>query len=902
MARLPSLRLASWPTVIVSSLAILSTLVSPIRAQGDSSLETIQGTNGEGVTSSLLVDRYPALYSGDFGDCMGGQSLINLTSFDGAYYADNMTVLFNLAGTTNLRNESLMLYISVYAYGEDRFNLVFNPCNANFGSLCPLNASAPITGGAVIPVSTSDVAAIPPIALGIPDFEGTLMLRFFSNSSRTEIACFSAVMRNGASFSHPAAVGSTLGFFTFLALVASFVTAIYGVSMPHIRTHYAHSLSVLVIFEVFQSIFFSGALSLDWPSVLPAFWSNFAWSAGMIYTPSIISSVNSFTGISGNASQVGGAGSTVLNNNGGLQQQIYGRSIFQRTLEIAQNSEKLASHLYKRAVNGTESAKLYSWAGVPLSPGLPTPGDYSGFAGTLSLIDVPAADAFMVGFLWLIILIVILIGATVLFKWSLEGLSAINMMKEDRFAIFREHWIGFTGLIFLRTLFIAFFMMTTLALFQFSYGGKAGPIAIAAIIFLVFFLGGLGVCFYACFYRIRFGKYESTPDRVHFKRKKIMKIIPWYSPARESSLDEEEKAKTAGSMSFFQIKFIDSEQEQQSVHQNNNFTKRFGWLSARYRRTRWWFFSFWVVYQFIRACFIGGARNNPMAQVIGLFIWEIIAFVAIICINPFEGQRNTALAVWMLGLSKVATAGLSIAFLPNLKLARIPTTIVGVIIIVIQGFLVIGVLILIVLGVISSYMSITRNREVFRPHGMTDIRLKYFDHLELTEKDVPPPPPPVPEEPKEPYFSVSSVRRAPKIEDEDVDFVPEMPEMNPSFNPAASQHSLPGPRRSRANSMANSVAGSMRSHHSAYGNVPFGARVHRASWSSRDFQNWQEDNGRASPRNTPSRHVSGHNAVNNSISGTPLVRPQPSQSSMRPSTPSKDQQRQYQTQRVATAE
>jgi hypothetical protein len=54
------------------------------------------------------LDRTPALYTGDFGDCMGGQSLINVTSFDAAYYADNMTVTFNIAGATNLRNESLM--------------------------------------------------------------------------------------------------------------------------------------------------------------------------------------------------------------------------------------------------------------------------------------------------------------------------------------------------------------------------------------------------------------------------------------------------------------------------------------------------------------------------------------------------------------------------------------------------------------------------------------------------------------------------------------------------------------------------------------------------------------------------------------------------------------------------
>jgi hypothetical protein len=91
---------------------------------------------------------------------------------------------------------------------------------SNISSLCPLNNSIPIIGGAIIPVSSSDVSNIIPIALVIPDFEGSATLRMFSNSSQTQIACFSAVMRNGNSFSHPAAVGSTLGVFTIIALAA----------------------------------------------------------------------------------------------------------------------------------------------------------------------------------------------------------------------------------------------------------------------------------------------------------------------------------------------------------------------------------------------------------------------------------------------------------------------------------------------------------------------------------------------------------------------------------------------------------------------------------------------------------------------------------------------------------
>ena len=95
----------SWGATLLCALAFFSTL--PLRAYADNS-NTIVGTNAAGVTQYLADDRTPALYTGEFGDCMGGQSLINVTAFDAAYYADNMTVLFHLSGMTNLRNDSVM--------------------------------------------------------------------------------------------------------------------------------------------------------------------------------------------------------------------------------------------------------------------------------------------------------------------------------------------------------------------------------------------------------------------------------------------------------------------------------------------------------------------------------------------------------------------------------------------------------------------------------------------------------------------------------------------------------------------------------------------------------------------------------------------------------------------------
>ncbi|KAH8597698.1 hypothetical protein B0O99DRAFT_507277 [Bisporella sp. PMI_857] len=850
----------SWTTALLSSLALLGTLVQP--TQATTTPETVKGYDADGNTIALLAARYPALYTGDFGDCMGGQSLVNLTAFDAAYYKDNSTILFHMRGTTNLRNESLMdggLLMSLD--GEDRYDHTFNPCEANFDSLCPMMADVPISGGAVIPVSKSDVSSITDIALSIPDFEGSTTLRIFSNATQTQIGCFKAVMTNGATFSHPKAIGSALAVFTVVALLSSFFTAAYGVGVPNIRVHYAHSLSILVIFEVFQSIFFSGALSINWPSVCAAFWSNFGWSAGQIYTSSIINSVNKFTGVNGNSSQVGGAGSTFLNTNGGLQQQIYGRSLPHlweySSPEMLRRGEEFARRIYNRAENQIATTpKLYEWAGVPVSPGLPLPGNWSGFAGELVDLGIPVADAFLVGFLWFLILIAILIGAIIAFKYTLELLSSIKWIKADRLTFFRSHWLGFLGLIVLRGMLIAFFMMMTLTLFQFSNGGKAGPIAIAVIVFAIFFAGALGIAFYACFYRAKFGKYESQPDRVYFHRKKIWKFIPYVGTTRESSLGEnDDKPATSGSIPFPRIQFVSADAERQSVHEDADYTKRFGWLSARYRRTRWWFFAFWIVYQFVRACFVGGARASPTAQVIGLFVWEIIAFVTIIRINPYESARNTSLAVYLLGFSKVATAGLSIAFLPQINLPRIPATVVGVVIIVIQGFLVIGLLILIVLSVISSYMSLMRNREEFKPRHLENIKMKYFKTIEKKATDLPPTPPPLPEEPKEPYFTVNSVYRAPKIEDEDVDNVPDMYDID-----------APPPvgRASRSNSMA-----------SRYSNVPYGARLHRASWSSRDFQTFAEDNGRFDSPIGPSRAGSalGHNSTWSSTSHKPLVRP-----------------------------
>ena len=711
-----------------------------------------------------------------------------------------------------------------------------------------MNASVPIEANGIIPISQTDVAGIPPLALSIPDFEGQAILRVFANSTQSEIGCYSAVVTNGVTFAHPSAVGTALGIFTLVALVASFATAIYGNHIPTTRTHYAHSLSMLVVFSVFQHIFFTGALSLNWPSVLVAFWSNYAWSSGMIYSRSMQNSINQLIGSNkGNTSMVGaaGSGSYAENLGGGYSiSQIYKRAyfnLFHRDMTQpldhikAIRSRGLERSLAKRALANATTG--YSWYGNPVKPGLPLPGNFSGFPGTLAEQNIPASNAFITGFLWFLILTVIVACSVVGFKWIIEGLTRVRLIKTQRLKYFRAHWIEFTGLAVLRTMLISFFMMTFLALFQLTYRGSAGVTALAVIVLLILMVGLFGVAGYACYARLRFGRFEIVGDRLHLEKIKAPGLVPWCQLELGSRRSEKsDPGISLGSIPCWKIHYVAEDGRKLEVHEDEDYVRRFGWLSARFRRSRWWFFAAWLAYEFVRACFYGGAAGAPMNQVFGLLAIEFIALVAIVWTKPFEGARLNLIMVYLLGFSKVATLALSAAFDARFNLQRITTTVIGIVIIVIQGLLTVALLIAIVVGAISSYMSVTRNRDDFRPRPWAPLRQKYFAHIQQAATDLPPPPPAVvvPEEPKEPYFSVGSVRRCPKIEDED----DEDDGPDTITSPASASAAVLATKRA-------SRAGSTQSQTSA-GHVPFGAHVHRVSWSSRDFNAWPDVGSRNS--------------------------------------------------------
>ena len=752
------------------------------------------------------------------------------------------------------------MYIGVYAYGEARFNLTFNPCKSNIKSLCPLNASVPIEASGIIPVSQQDVSGVPNIALSIPDFEGQAILRVFSNSTESQIACYSAILTNGATFSHPAAVAPVLGAVALVAFIFSVLVSMHGDSVQDTRKHYAHGVSVFMVFAVYHHIFFTGALSMNWPSVLTAFWSNYAWSAGMIYNVRMQNTINKFLGDNlGNISMVGAAPSGVdaANLGGGYSiAAIYKRATdtikFESYDGIGQGlrTRAIEDLLSKRAEISNRSTG-FSWYGNPVRPGLPLPGNYSGFPGTLARETIAVSDAFMTALLWFLILLVGIVATIVLLKLAIELFGLDEHRKTDRLAYFRKNWLSYVAAAVLRTVYIAFSMFMILTLFQLDFGGPPKIIALASVFFSLFIILMFGLNGLAAYDRYRAGKLSFGSDKLRFKRQTVFSIVPVITLVRQSSLTEkDDHQRLFGSLPWYGLRSVAGEDDEMLAHDDDKFTSRFGWLVSRYRDSRWYFPSLWLVYEFIRACFYGGAANQPLIQVFGLLAVECIALLIFIRARPFESRRLNLIMVWLLGFSKVLTVALSSAFEVRFGQDRIICTVIGVVIIVIQGGLTIVLMIAVTVGAISSYMSLKRNHEDFRPRRWINIRRKYFDYIERASKDKPapppPPPPPSPPIPTEPYLKVGSVTRQRKIEDDDEDLyasrnesfqvLPQQVEESDGYGVAVTP---PEPVRSRAHSIRSQMSSS---------NLPYGARPHRASWSTIDFDNYRSAAGTPHPQ------------------------------------------------------
>lgn len=82
--------------------------MSPISRAVDPE-QIIKYTGPDNEVVYLRDNRKPALYTKNFGDCLGPRNTaIKVSRFDASLYKDNMTVTFHIGGSTSLRKENIM--------------------------------------------------------------------------------------------------------------------------------------------------------------------------------------------------------------------------------------------------------------------------------------------------------------------------------------------------------------------------------------------------------------------------------------------------------------------------------------------------------------------------------------------------------------------------------------------------------------------------------------------------------------------------------------------------------------------------------------------------------------------------------------------------------------------------
>ncbi|EZF31596.1 hypothetical protein H101_04796 [Trichophyton interdigitale H6] len=722
-------------------------------------------------TARIAGKRVPPLYTGDFGDCMGN-SMVKLTQFHAAYYHDDLMVGFHLDGTTSLKNESIMVYIGFFAYGKRRFDLIFDPCEANIQNLCPMDASRQIGDGGLLQVAPADISEISQTTLRFPDLEGRAVIRIFSNSTRSQIACYASTVTNGVTMSHPQAVGSLLALIIFITFILSLATIIYGEDIMTMQLHYSHSSSLLLAFTVLHHIYFTGAISANWPRVLVEFWSNFAPFAGMIYSKSMQRSIDGLVGADKGDIRILGANpvGNVSPCLGGYNvTKIYNTSPSNRTFGPFRTGlgAPVDEQDYHASAPSASLSSAFQWQGQLVDEGLPMPGNYSGFAGTLSIQKIPAVNAFTTGLLWILVLIAALTAVIPVVKVIIELLihwKVIKGRQAQNLAYFRIHWPEFVLAMLLRSLFIGFGMLSFLALFQFGFGGAASVKTLAAITFLALILGSVSITAYAISYRN--AHFTSIPEKrpLVFERRKLLNIIPWFVLTTKGSTVSKEPSTTLQNYPWWKSCVHDTGSNE------SKFLLRFGWLLARFKDDRWHFCVIWLMHEFLRACFLGGAVANPISQTVGLLILEITFMICVITMSPFEAKR-LRIVLYTLSFSNISSALLSIPLLAQHNLNRMAAFAIGVVIAIIHSILVLLLLISMLSGIITSYISLTRNRRIPADQlGSHPIRMRYLGHVNRgigyhpgafysTPGSMSP-------TPRQASFKVHSIRRCPKIIDE----------------------------------------------------------------------------------------------------------------------------------------
>ncbi|KIJ39452.1 hypothetical protein M422DRAFT_32703 [Sphaerobolus stellatus SS14] len=577
---------------------------------------------------SRSVHAIDTLFTSSITYCSPPEAIL-IQEFTISYIALNNSVSFNISAASVKPDLRVRANIFLNVYGMQPVNLSVDFCDVFSGAFCPLPTTN-FSGAASIPLPNSiDVSSkLPGIAYKIPDLEAFAQITLTDLTTNEVAACIQATLSNGWSSRQSSVSYVTGAIGVFAGLSALVHTLLPSTPLAPASYYNLPSLAPARFVDyvlLIQQIAITGFLHLNLPLVYRAFTVNFSWSVYLLTsTQAFQNAIDRLRHRTG-GSLADGAESPIAFVDRGLSP--YNSQGNGPTNLLAQfNKAFLASHNMLAGRDATTDSSAN--AGPPATV---TSNDEdilpAGIPLYVNSLHIGTANAFMSVFFT--VLIGFVIGATVLGIIYAILTFIVTRVKGNKWGWADVMHSDFKRLAASCAIICGMIVLSPILIFGFFQWtlGDSWLSSLLAAICIILIVGPLG---YAAVKTLLLARRES-PEALYG---------------------------IAGNLTALRT-----------------FLVPFRW-------ERYYFFAVGLVAAFVKSVFIGFAKTDGLAQVIGLLIVEITVFVLMCILKPHRSRGADVLGIY-LSLTRVATAGLMIPFIEKLHIKPIPRVAIGFVVMVI---------------------------------------------------------------------------------------------------------------------------------------------------------------------------------------------------------------------------
>ncbi|ANB11424.1 FAD transporter FLC2 [Sugiyamaella lignohabitans] len=536
--------------------------------------------------------------------CMAN-SQFTASSFDVTFYPDNKTVNFDITAISTISG-NVTANIEVIAYGITIINRNVNPCDiSSLKQLCPISAGH-FDISSSLQLSSDIVNGIPGIAFTIPDLDGVVRVTVFNEGETSNpIACVEATLTNGKTVQTKYASWGIAAVIV-LGLLTSGIISIMG----HQSASSHISSNTLSLFVYFQSVAIVSMMAVNRLPPMAAAWAqNFQWTMGLMRLGFMQDIFNWYV------QSTGGTATNILPNKNIISIEVQKRDLtgivpslgnyvsdhvrrgiarnMYRSMETQMNTylptaQRLVLRAAAAAANTTTNDPV---TGDEKDPNIAAKTlVLRGMERVAYLANIELSSLFLTGLTFFVVLGIFCVLAIAIVKGVIELLAKTGSIHPDKFASFRQGWLGISKGVLFRLVLVGFPQLSVLCLWQLTERDSPATVVLGILVYLLVLL----VLGFAAF--------------------KVITI------ARRSLAEYKNPA---------YILFSD-----QSV------LDRLGFLYIQFRATAYYFIVPLLAYTLWKACFIAFGQPSGKAQAVGVFLGELGFLVGIAWMKPYMDKTT----------------------------------------------------------------------------------------------------------------------------------------------------------------------------------------------------------------------------------------------------------------------